>query len=109
MTLLAVALGGAAGALARFLTGVAVPPGSWPRATFVVNVTGSFALGWLTGRGTVPAGVGAGLLGGFTTLSTWAVESVDLHDEAGPGPAALYAVGTVVAAVGAAAAGLALA
>ncbi len=86
--LLAIAAGGAFGALARYATMLAVAPLSgrafW-LATLLINVVGSFALGLLYGasqrRGVAPwvtALVGVGTLGAFTTFSTFAVELVRL-------------------------------
>lgn len=82
-----IALGGAAGASARFVVarwaervfGAGVPVG-----TAMVNVLGSLALGALVGAltraGTPPtalrAGLGIGFLGAFTTFSTYAVDTV---------------------------------
>lgn len=83
-SLLAVAFGGAGGALARW--GVTLLGRSWgfpPAATVVVNVAGCFALGVLTSTaaaGSAPsplrAGLAVGFLGAFTTFSTYAVEVV---------------------------------
>lgn len=78
----AVALGGAAGALLRWLVDLSLPAGAgWPWATLLVNVLGCAVLGWLVTRDDLhqPAwwlrpGVGTGLLGGFTTFSTYAVQ-----------------------------------
>lgn len=83
-----VVLGGAAGASARWQVSEALPwtPGGWPWATFAINVVGSLLLGLLletllrvgpdTGwRRGVRVGVGTGLLGGFTTYSTFIVET----------------------------------
>lgn len=76
-----VALLGGCGAVARFVIHsavVKVDPTEFPLATFAVNVAGSFALGLLIGAG---AGhdlyllLGTGLLGAFTTFSTWMFES----------------------------------
>lgn len=81
-SLIAVASGGAAGAVARW--GMALLGRSWafpPAATVVVNVLGCFALGLLTATAVagstaspLRAGVSVGFLGAFTTFSTYAVE-----------------------------------
>lgn len=63
---LAVALAGGAGAVLRFLVD-RLTVGLW-----LVNVTGSFALGWIIGATTtdaVQSVVGTGFLGGYTTFS----------------------------------------
>lgn len=106
--LLAVALGGAAGAVLRWLLGEAVPTGrGFPWTTFGINVIGSFLLALLPAvaavrrRPTLVAGLGPGLLGGFTTLSAYAEESRALWAD-GDGPVAgAYLLGTLVACVAA--------
>ena len=71
---------GAAGAYARFAVAAAVTarqPGDFPWGTFVVNLTGGFALGVLTGAGVTGDAIfvlGTGFMGGYTTFSTWMVE-----------------------------------
>jgi fluoride exporter len=98
-----VAVLGACGALARFSVGAIVTawrPSAFPLGTFVVNLTGGFALGLLTGLG---AGghallvLGTGLLGGYTTFSTWMVEAHRLREELRWTPMWLYLVGSMVA------------
>jgi CrcB protein len=83
VTVVLVALGGALGAAARFLTSELarrVAPWAWRgTATLAVNILGSFALGLLTGgaAGMDAAwrtALAAGLLGGFTTFSAASVE-----------------------------------
>lgn len=110
-TLAAVALGGATGSLLRWGVEAALPPspGTVPWATLLVNVVGSALLGAaivLLGRGALWAGRRAflttGLLGGFTTFSTYAVQAAVLLDQA-PGVAVVYTVLTPVTCVGAAA------
>jgi CrcB protein len=89
----AVAAGGVAGSLGRWAVGLALPhaPGTFPWATFLVNVSGALAMGllvaFLVGRpGTHRLArpfVGVGVLGGWTTFSALAVEAVGLaggHD-----------------------------
>jgi fluoride exporter len=77
---------GAAGALARFRVDSAVSarfPGSFPLGTFVVNLSGSFLLGAFVGL-SLPHRVmfilGTGFTGGYTTFSTWMVESARLGE-----------------------------
>lgn len=79
MLLLWVAVGGAAGALARWLLDSHLLVGStFPWTTLVINVAGAFALGLLPAVAavrrspTLAAAIGPGLLGGFTTVSAWA-------------------------------------
>jgi fluoride exporter len=79
--LLGVALLGGAGAIARFLLDGAVAARvgrAFPWGTFAVNLSGAFVLGLLTGAalgGDAQRLVGTGLLGAYTTFSTWALEA----------------------------------
>jgi fluoride exporter len=85
--LVAVALGGALGSLVRWALGeLMAGSGPFPWWTFVENVTGSFALGvlvvlafdrWPRSRYLRPF-LGVGVLGGFTTFSTYALDVRDL-------------------------------
>ncbi|MBA3524093.1 MAG: CrcB family protein, partial [Geodermatophilaceae bacterium] len=85
--LLAVAAGGAVGALARHGVDLLLPvePATFPLGTFAVNVAGCLLLGVLAGalyqpdrhRLVLPFVV-TGVLGGFTTFSTYTVQTVDL-------------------------------
>ncbi len=108
MQLVAVALGGAVGAVLRYALRELLPPvaeGRVPLATIAANVCGSFLLGFLAvvllQRASVPVelriGVTVGLLGAFTTFSTFSLETVDLI-EAGDWPFALFNVTLSVAA-----------
>lgn len=100
---LAVALGGAVGALARWgLTGAfPAAPDAFPWATFAINVTGSFALALLPAlavvrrRRLLAAGLGPGLLGGFTTMSAYSEQTRALLDHGRAGTAGLYLVATL--------------
>ena len=105
MTHLYVALGGAAGALARFWVGgwVAewVRPG-FPWATFAINVAGSLLLGFLlrllpgqAAEGELRALLAVGFCGAFTTFSTFGVETAELLRRSAYGAAAAYAAGSV--------------
>lgn len=77
--------------------------------TFVVNVTGSFALGLLAGVSapTVTV-VGVGALGSFTTFSSFARDAVALADWHELRVAASYVAATCVVGIAAAAAGMAI-
>ncbi len=96
---IAVGLAGGVGAAARFLVDGMVSRrfgSEFPFGTLVVNVSGSLALGVLVGaalHGDALRLAGTGLLGGYTTFSTWAFESHRLGEEgAGRLAAANFAV-----------------
>jgi len=105
------ALAGGFGASLRLVTdGVvrSVAGTRLPWGTLVINILGSAALGALTGSSpgrAVAAVVGTGLLGGFTTFSTASFESAALALDKRWGGAILYAVGTLILSVSAAAVG----
>jgi len=110
---------GAVGAPARYLLDRAVAEraeGAFPWGTFVINLSGSFLLGLLTGLGLdhgvpkVPRVVlGAGFCGAYTTFSTFTFETVRLLEEGAVAEALRNAAGTLAAGAMAAAAGLAVA
>ena len=83
---LAAACFGAAGAIARFRVDSLVSarlPGDFPLGTLVVNLSGSFGLGVLVGLAAshrIAFVLGTGFAGGYTTFSTWMVESVRLGE-----------------------------
>lgn len=111
-----VAVGGALGAVLRYLVGKAMGPqvdSSIPWHTLLVNVTGAFILGMLiavAARHAWPGWwrplVAVGVLGGYTTFSTYSIESVELllrgHSAAG----LTYAFGSLAAGLAAAWLGL---
>lgn len=86
MTLALVLLGGAAGALLRYVTEVVVRRRlrtAFPVGTFLVNLTGSVILGFVTGAATalpprVGTLVGTGFCGALTTYSTFGNETLHL-------------------------------
>ena len=110
---------GAVGAPARFLLDGAVTDrsqGTFPWGTFVVNVTGSFLFGLLTGLGLshalpkVPRVVlGTGFCGAYTTFSTFTFETIRLLEEGAWPQAIRNALASLLAGSVAAAAGLGLA
>lgn len=96
-----VGLAGAVGALARYGLGMMVDsigPSAFPVSTLLINLIGSFLLGWLTHMflrtGKLSPQfvtiVGTGMIGSFTTFSTFSVETIRLLDESRIGLALLY-------------------
>jgi len=103
-TLVAVAVGGAVGGTLRWWLGEVVPDGSgFPWTTFAINVTGALALALLPAlrvvrrRPVLVAALGPGLLGGYTTLSTYAEQGRDLVADGRAGLAGAYLLGTLAA------------
>ena len=101
-------MGGALGAISRYAVGTAVPHAGagWPWATFCVNVTASLAIGVLAGwaywRHTahwVRPLLMTGFLGGFSTYSTFAVDTITMAEAGSGGLAAAYVVVTLVVCV----------
>ena len=105
----AVAAGGVLGACARYGAALLWPAvtGGFPWTTFGVNVTGCALMGVLmvlvTERATahplVRPFLGTGVLGGYTTFSTYAVDAQHLLEDHRPGAALLYLAGTLIAAL----------
>lgn len=116
--LLGVAGGGALGSLLRFAVGRLLPtaPTAMPWSTLGINIVGSFALGLLAGASfarpdaspALRAFLGVGLLGGFTTFSTFSVETIALAQSTSLARAGIYVVLSVALAVAAAAIGFSL-
>ena len=80
-----VAIGGALGAVLRFLAYTAMPRIAFPWASLAVNLLGAFILGWIflaAGMNHAPRlFLAVGVLGAFTTLSTFSVETIELLRE----------------------------
>jgi len=115
--LLLVAVGGGVGAALRFLLDglVKARVGRFPLGTLVINVSGSFVLGLVTGlgeSGAIPSVsvvvLGTGMMGGYTTFSTASVETVQLLRSGKTRLAVLNGLGMLVVSVGAAALGLSI-
>jgi CrcB protein len=117
---LAVALGGAAGSVMRFLVASWVA-GQWPRhfylATFAVNLLGCLLIGLLSGlfltRSDLPlelrTGLITGVLGGFTTFSSFSLEMLKLMEGGRAVEAFGYLAFSIIGGLLAAWAGLSLA
>ena len=113
MTTASVAIGGLIGVLARYgITRLTLHTEALIWSTVAINVAGSFLLGLLAAEHwfsrDVREGLGVGLLGGFTTFSTFSVQVVLEADGGKPGKAFAYVVASVVGGIAAAAAGYAL-
>lgn len=116
MTVLLVAMAGAAGALSRYGIGRAVGLRDFPWITLGINLAGSFALGWFAQRAVqrdwsteVVAAVAVGFLGAFTTFSTFSNETWTMLRSDRPGAALAYVALSMIGGVVAAAAGYKLA
>jgi CrcB protein len=104
--LAAIAFGGALGALGRVALSRAFPaaPGSWPWATFAINLSGAFALGYLVTRlqERLPIStlrrplLATGLCGAFTTFSTAQLEVLRMIDRHHDALAAAYLAASIV-------------
>lgn len=114
--LVAIGVAGGLGAAGRLVVDRLVPTGAirrFPWGTNVVNVAGSFALGYVVDVSAMPDQwrtiLAVGFLGGFTTFSTASLESVVLLTERRSLAVLANSVGALVACVGAASLGMALA
>jgi CrcB protein len=121
MNLLYVGLGGAFGAICRYLLGVQVGRtlgSGWPYGTLAANIIGGFLMGVLVGllahRGGADQArwrllLGVGVLGGFTTFSAFSLETALMIERRTYGAAATYSLVSVVLSVTALFLGLMLA
>ncbi|MDI1296918.1 MAG: fluoride efflux transporter CrcB [bacterium] len=119
--ILLVMSGGAVGALLRYqlgrFAGQMLPGASWPWGTFAANLIGGFAMGLLAGwlaRGSALSGepirllLGVGVLGGFTTFSSFSLETMLMIQRGEIVTAMGYALFSVIGAVAALALGLSM-
>ena len=100
--LAAIFAGGFAGALARVALAEQWPAdaGTWPWATFAVNIAGALILGWVATRMAPSAQrslLAAGFCGALTTFSTMQLELLQMLDADHVALAATYALVSVVA------------
>lgn len=97
-----VALGGALGAMARYGLRLALAGGAWPWGTFAANVLGGVAMGVLMAalpRGIDPRWtlfIGVGILGGFTTFSSFGAESFTMMQQGQVALALWYMLASVM-------------
>lgn len=84
-SILAVGAGGAIGAVLRYIISLIPFEGDFPTATFLVNVLGAFAIGFISGlvidkdvSNEVELFLKTGMCGGFTTFSTFSLEAITL-------------------------------
>ncbi len=107
LELSAVSAGGAVGAVARHLVSTTAVPAGFPWVTFTVNVSGCLLIGVLVvvSARAVPRLpwvrplLGVGVLGGWTTFSTYALDAQRLWSRGDLPEGVGYVVGTVVAAI----------
>jgi CrcB protein len=118
-----VAFGGGLGSWLRYLTGVAwtallgpTRAGAFPYGTLTVNVVGSLLMGllagWLLRQGAAGESarllLGVGVLGGYTTFSSFSLDTIALVSRGQPGTAAFYVAISLIAGFAALFAGLSI-
>ena len=114
-----VAIGGAIGSVARYLVGVwsvRIAGPNFPWGTFTVNIVGAFLIGLLVeiiarrfdASAEMRVFVVTGIIGGFTTWSSFTLDAVVLFERGDIGLSALYLMGSLVVSFAAIFAGLAL-
>lgn len=119
LNILLVAVGGAAGSVCRYLTGLAMTRwlgNGFPWGTITVNIVGSFVIGLLTEliarKVSMPMETRlllvVGFLGGFTTFSSFSLDTMALFERGESLSAFAYVAASVLLSLGAAFGGLAL-
>jgi CrcB protein len=120
MAFLIVFFGGGIGAAARHGLNVGIGRllgNGFPYATFAINITGSLIMGLAAGYFAFKSGgsqhwrlfLTTGILGGYTTFSTFSLDAALLYERGEVGLAAVYVIGSVVIAIAGLFAGLAVA
>ncbi|MBI3795550.1 MAG: fluoride efflux transporter CrcB [Deltaproteobacteria bacterium] len=108
VTVALVFIGGASGSVLRWLVGLGIGErykGGFPLGTFVINVTGAFLIGFLSTLFNVDwkdrygsnltAFALTGVLGGYTTFSSYQLDTANLYNQKERGVAALYWISSV--------------
>ncbi|MBU8906666.1 fluoride efflux transporter FluC [Desertibacillus haloalkaliphilus] len=87
-TIIAIAIGAAVGTIARYSLNIYTLAAGYPIGTVIENLVGSLLLGFLTGffihhipKDWLKAGLGVGLCGGFTTMSTLAADTLLIYNQ----------------------------
>ncbi len=112
MTWIVIALGGAIGSILRYILGQAANMSSWMWGTWLANIIGSFLIGlffvWGKGKWPLPLYLmfTTGLLGGFTTFSTFSLETVQFMLQGQFLRGLLYTLSSVCIGLGAAYGGI---
>jgi len=117
---LLVAVGGALGSMARYGTGVLVGKvwdSAFPLGTMLINIVGSLAMGLFVGylvrttpdwQADARLFVAVGILGGFTTFSSFSLDAIAMLERGEIGQMLLYVLGSVIVGVAALYGGLLL-
>ncbi len=121
MAYLYVALGGAIGSVARYLMQSFVghyTGNAFPWGTLMVNISGSLLMGlfigWLAGRTSLSNAndlrlfVAVGIMGGYTTFSSFSLDAINLMEEGKWGAMGIYVLGSVLLSLAGLLAGLLL-
>lgn len=103
MSFILVALGGALGAVCRYALSFLPVSSSFPFATFLTNIMGAFVMGLVIGLAeerqvlspNLELFLKVGVCGGFTTFSTFSLETIRLMDKHQYGLAVLYSFSSV--------------
>ncbi len=111
--LLFVGIGGGMGSVLRYLCAWIIPHKSFPTATFTVNIAGSFLIGMIMAlsiKGSLPESqwklfLTTGICGGFTTFSSLSMENLQLIQQDKWAVFFLYAFGSLLLGIAAAALG----
>ncbi len=114
---LLVAIGGALGSVCRYLVGVGAGRllgADFPFGTIIVNIAGSFIMGLFIellavkfdGSESLRLFVAVGILGGFTTLSSFSLDTIVLFERGAVAAAAVYVGASIILSLAALVAGL---
>ncbi|MCY9694184.1 fluoride efflux transporter CrcB [Paenibacillus alginolyticus] len=106
MNVVALVIGGFIGTILRYATGDFIPPlpNGFPLGILIINFLGCFLLGWFFTvtlerwniRPAIRLGLGTGVIGAFTTFSTFSVQTVDLMQHGHFFVAALYVLLSII-------------